>query len=168
MKCFIEKNLIFEKSLDFILEKIKETTLSNNIINLGIFPNIFSKKAYFSGRVSMKSKLYLTNEIFDITNPLILLKLSPINNYKDCQVKINILPNFVFMISAIIVSLVFLFISFLLFLGLFTLVENKIGNMLFSLLFLVIIFLMFFYMFLRSKNTLEKTTKILELIINEN
>ncbi len=164
MKCIIEYNLNYEKNLSHIVEKIREVTNESNIVNIGILPNICSENIYFTGKVSRKSKLFLVNTTFDVTNPEIVLTMSS-NNDKETMIHVKIKPNFIFLISSIIVSITFIFTAFLLCIDLFSIAKNMIPNVFFAGLFLFFVFGLYCFICFRSKLVSKKLTKIFKEII---
>lgn len=157
----IKSNLIFNYSVDELLEKIDKVTYTENLIDIGILPmSVCDEGIFFTGKVSKRCRLFLINKLFDATNPLILLDLGSLQGNNKSFVDIKVLPNIMFLFSYTLLIITFLIMIICLGLGLFKL--PYIANIAMMAGLVVILILIGYYMIWKSKKTLKIVEEILQ------
>lgn len=155
--------LIVNQSVDCVLKQLNDITITNNLFTMGIFPSDSNKT--FSGKVSIKSKLFLLNDIFDCTNPLITIKIYS-DNHTETVLRLKILPNPVFLVADIIFTISFFFLAFLIFFELIVVVDNHFINHLCAQFLLCLIGLINIFLCMKSMKVSKKVRCILNKLFS--
>lgn len=114
------KNTFFvNDNYENILKKFKESTITNNLISMGIFPNITGDKVkIFSGHIGEYFNLHFLHNYIDFMNPCISGEI--INEAPDLvKISFVVKPNPIFKLVNLFFSVLCVLVSIMLLCGAF-------------------------------------------------